>query len=297
MLQDNGFGSVLTAMVTPFDENGDLDIESARKLAKHLVDNGVDGLALTGTTGEISTITDDEHVILYEAIIDEVGDRAAILAGTSTNDTAHSVNLSKRAAAAGVDGLLLVTPYYNKPSQAGVQAHFETIANSVDLPIMLYDIPGRSVTEIETETLIALAQHPNIVALKDAKGNILETTRVLAQTNLKVYSGEDGLTLPLMAIGGTGIVSVSAHVAPREYRDMIDAAAAGDYETARKKHFELDPVQRAIMSHMQGAVAAKQVLAREGTIAHPTVRLPLVAPTDDEFAAVLKDLHESGRII
>lgn len=260
------FGTVLTAMVTPFTHDGDLDLAAARKLAKHLVDNGCDGLVVTGTTGEISTLTDDEHVELYRAVIEEVGDRAAIVAGTSTNDTRHSVNLSRRAEAAGVDGLLLVTPYYNKPSQAGIQAHFETIADAVELPIMLYDIPGRSVRPIETDTLVALSKHPQIVALKDAKGDLMETTKVIARTDLDVYSGDDGMTLPLMAVGGKGVVSVTAHVAPRDYRELVDAAASGDYEAARKKHFELDAVQRAVMTHLQGAVTAKYILAKTSTL-------------------------------
>lgn len=288
------FGTVLTAMVTPFTENGDVDLDAARKLAKHLVDNGCDGLVLTGTTGEISTITDEEHVEIYRAVIDEVGDRAAIIAGTSTNDTRHSVNLSRRAEAAGVDGLLLVTPYYNKPSQAGIQAHFETIANSVDLPIMLYDIPGRSVMPIETDTIVKLAAHPQIVALKDAKGELMETTKVIARTDLDVYSGDDGMTLPLMAIGGKGVVSVTAHVAPTGYRELVDAAQSGDFAAARQKHFELDPMQRAIMTHLQGAVAAKYVLARTGVIPTAKVRLPLVEPTAAELEPVLADLQEAG---
>jgi len=288
------FGTLLTAMVTPFTEEGSLDLEAAKALAVKLVDEGCDGLVVTGTTGETPTLTDDENVAMFEAVVQAVGDRAAVIAGTGTNDTRHSINLSRRALEAGVDGLLLVTPYYNKPSQAGIRAHFEAIADAVELPVMLYDIPGRSGVPIQTETIVALAKHPRIVALKDAKGNLLETTRVLAQTELDVYSGDDGITLPLMALGAKGVVSVTAHVATAQYRALVDAAAAGDLDTARRLHFELDPVQRAVMTHIQGAVAAKTVLHWQGVLPNSVVRLPLVQPSAEELNPVKADLAEAG---
>lgn len=288
------FGTLLTAMVTPFTQEGEVDVEAAARLAVHLVDGGVDGLVVTGTTGETSTLTDDENVAMFRAVVEAVGDRIPVLAGTGTNDTAHSINLSRRAQEAGVDGLLLVTPYYNKPSQAGVRAHFEAIADATDLPIMLYDIPGRTGIPIATETLIALAQHPRIVALKDAKGSLMETTRVIAATDLDVYSGDDGMTLPLMSIGAVGLVSVTAHVAPQQYRALIDAAAAGDLATARRVHHELDPVQRAVMTHVQGAVAAKQILQWQSVLPNSVVRLPLVQPSEEELEPVVADLREAG---
>lgn len=288
------FGTLLTAMVTPFKGTGELDLDAARALARKLVDDGCDGLVVTGTTGETSTLTDEENVEMFKAVVEEVGDRAAVVAGTGTNDTCHSVNLSRMAKEVGVDGLLLVTPYYNKPSQAGIQAHFEAIADAVDLPVMLYDIPGRSVKPIETETIVALAKHPNIVALKDAKGDLMETTKVIARTDLDIYSGEDGLTLPLLAIGAIGLVSVTAHIAAAQYRTMIDAVANGDLATARKAHADIDPLQRGIMSHLQGAVASKTVLQRQGVLPSAHVRLPLVEPTDAELAPVLADLAEGG---
>ena len=288
------FGTLLTAMVTPFKATGELDLDAARALARKLVDDGCDGLVVTGTTGETSTLTDEENVEMFKAVVEEVGDRAAVVAGTGTNDTRHSVNLSRMAKEVGVDGLLLVTPYYNKPSQAGIQAHFEAIADAVDLPVMLYDIPGRSVKPIETETIVALANHPNIVALKDAKGDLMETTKVIARTDLDIYSGEDGLTLPLLAIGAIGLVSVTAHIAAAQYRTMIDAVANGDLATARKAHADIDPLQRGIMSHLQGAVASKTVLQRQGVLPSAHVRLPLVEPTDAELAPVLADLAEGG---
>lgn len=288
------FGTLLTAMVTPFTAAGELDLAAARALARKLVDDGCDGLVVTGTTGETSTLTDEENVAMFKAVVEEVGDRAAVVAGSGTNDTRHSINLSRMAKEAGVDGLLLVTPYYNKPSQAGIQAHFEAIADAVDLPVMLYDIPGRSVKPIETETIVALSKHPNIVALKDAKGDLMETTKVIAQTDLDIYSGEDGLTLPLLAIGAIGLVSVTAHIAAPQYRTMIDAVANGDLATARKAHADIDPLQRAVMSHLQGAVASKTILQRQGVLPTAHVRLPLVEPTDAELAPVLADLAEGG---
>ncbi|MBM7796484.1 4-hydroxy-tetrahydrodipicolinate synthase [Pseudoglutamicibacter cumminsii] len=288
------FGTLLTAMVTPFTAAGELDLDAARALARKLVDDGCDGLVVTGTTGETSTLTDEENVAMFKAVVEEVGDRAAVVAGSGTNDTRHSINLSRMARDAGVDGLLLVTPYYNKPSQAGIQAHFEAIADAVDLPVMLYDIPGRSVKPIETETIVALSKHPNIVALKDAKGDLMETTKVIAQTDLDIYSGEDGLTLPLLAIGAIGLVSVTAHIAAPQYRTMIDAVANGDLATARKAHADIDPLQRAVMSHLQGAVASKTILQRQGVLPTAHVRLPLVEPTDAELAPVLADLAEGG---
>ena len=225
-----------------------------------------------------------------------MGDRARVIAGTGTNDTRHSISLSQRAAKAGVDGLLIVTPYYNKPSQAGIQAHFEAIADSTELPVMLYDIPGRAGVPIHTETIIRLADHPRIMALKDAKADFTAASRVLANTDLDVYSGDDGLTLPLMAAGAVGLVSVSAHMAPRQFRALIDAAAAGDFVTARTIHFELDPVIRAAMGHVQGAVAVKQILKWQGILSNSVVRLPLVEPGEAEIATISEDLAEAGMV-
>ncbi|WFP17610.1 4-hydroxy-tetrahydrodipicolinate synthase [Citricoccus muralis] len=288
------FGTVVPAMVTPFNDEGQLDTDSAQKLAEHLVNEGADGIVVTGTTGEISTLTDDENVRMFSAVKEAVGDRATIIAGTGTNDTAHSIELSRRAEQAGADGLLLVTPYYNKPNQAGIRAHFETVASATDLPMMVYDIPGRSVMPIHSETIIALAQHPNIVALKDAKADYQSTTRVLAETDLLVYSGDDGLTLPLMAAGAVGVVSVTAHVATAGYRRLVDAMHAQDLSTARAVHFELDPIQRAVMSHVQGAVAAKTILHWQGILPNSVVRLPLTQATEAEQAVIRADLQEGG---
>jgi 4-hydroxy-tetrahydrodipicolinate synthase len=288
------FGTLVTAMVTPFTEDGEVDYKATAELANKLVDDGCDGLVVTGTTGETSTLTDDENLGMFKAVREAVGGRAKVIAGSTTNDTRHSIELSRQAADLGVDGLLVTAPYYNKPSQAGVQAHVEAIANATDLPVMVYDIPGRAGIRIETETLIRLADHPRIVALKDAKADYQATTRVLANTDLHVYSGDDGLTLPLMAAGAVGVVSVTAHVATAQYRALVDAMLAGDLATARRLHFELDPVQRAVMSHIQGAVAVKQVLKWQGVLPNSVVRLPLVEPSDAEIALIRADLEEAG---
>jgi 4-hydroxy-tetrahydrodipicolinate synthase len=293
-IREYTFGTLVTAMVTPFTDDGEVDYGMTAELAAKLVDDGCDGLVVTGTTGETSTLTDEENLGMFKAVRDAVGGRAKVIAGSTTNDTRHSIHLSRLAADLGVDGLLVTTPYYNKPSQAGVQAHIEAIADATDLPVMVYDIPGRACIPIETETLIRLADHPRIVALKDAKADYQATTRVLANTGLDVYSGDDGLTLPLMAAGAVGVVSVTAHVATAQYRALVDAMLAGDLATARRLHFELDPVQRAVMSHIQGAVAAKQILKWQKVLPNSVVRLPLVEPTDAELAPILADLAEAG---
>ena len=290
------FGTLLTAMVTPFTEDGKVDYQQAAELAVKLVDDGCDGLVVTGTTGETSTLTDEENVGMFRAVKDAVGGRAAIIAGTGTNDTAHSVHLSKQAAEVGVDGLLIVTPYYNKPSQAGVRAHFETIASATDVPVMLYDIPGRSSIQIAPETMIRLAEHPNIVAVKDAKADFAAATRVMANTDLLFYSGDDGLTLQWMALGAVGLVGVTTHVATRRFRELIDAVNANDLGAARKINFELEPVIRATMTRVQGAVAAKQILKWQGVLPNSVVRLPLVEPDEAEIAIIREDLAEAGMV-
>jgi 4-hydroxy-tetrahydrodipicolinate synthase len=283
-------------MVTPFTEDGKVDYQQAAELAVKRVDDGCDGLVVTGTTGETSALTDEENVGMFRAVKDAVGGRAAIIAGTGTNDTAHSVHLSKQAAEVGVDGLLIVTPYYNKPSQAGVRAHFETIASATDVPVMLYDIPGRSSIQIAPETMIRLSEHPNIVAVKDAKADFAAATRVMANTDLLFYSGDDGLTLQWMALGAVGLVGVTTHVATRRFRELIDAVNANDLGTARKINFELEPVIRATMTRVQGAVAAKQILKWQGVLPNSVVRLPLVEPDEAEIALIREDLAEAGMV-
>lgn len=293
-LSPRTFGTLVPALVTPFTAEGAVDYKAAGELAAKLVDDGCDGILVTGTTGETSTLTDEENLGMFQAVIDAVGGRARILAGTGTNDTRHSISLSQRAAKLDIDGLLIVTPYYNKPSQAGIQAHFEAIADSTELPVMLYDIPGRAGVPINTDTILRLAEHPRITALKDAKADFTATSRVLAASDLEVYSGDDGLTLPLMAAGAVGLVSVTAHIAAPAFRALIDAATAGDFVTARKIHFALDPVINAVMGHVQGAVATKQILHWQGILANPGVRLPLVTPGPEDIALIKADLAKGG---
>lgn len=288
------FGSLVTAMVTPFSSDGSVDFDATAALAVRLVEDGCDGLVVSGTTGETSTLEDQEKEDLFRVVAETVGGRAKVIAGTGTNHTSHSVEMAKRAQRAGADAQLVVTPYYNKPTQAGVLAHFDAVADASDLPIMIYDIPGRAGIPISTETMIRLADNPKILALKDAKADYADITRVLANTTLDVYAGDDGLTLPWMAAGAVGVVSVSAHVATAQFRALVDAAAAGDFVTARKIHFELDPVVRAVMTHIPGAVSAKQILRMQGIISNSVVRLPLVDPTAVEMEPVLADLAEAG---
>ncbi|WP_028279397.1 4-hydroxy-tetrahydrodipicolinate synthase [Arthrobacter sp. H5] len=288
------FGSLVTALITVFTTDGAVDYDATAGLAARLVDDGCDGLVISGTTGETSTLEDQEKEDLFRVIAETVGGRAKVIAGTGTNHTSHSVEMAQRAERAGADAQLVVTPYYNKPTQAGVLAHFDAVADASDLPIMIYDIPGRSGIAITTETMIRLADNPKIQALKDAKADFAALTRVLANTSLDVYAGDDGLTLPWMTAGAVGLVSVSAHVATVQFRALVDAAAAGDLARARQIHFELDPVVRAVMTHIPGAVSAKQILRMQGILSNSVVRLPLVEPSAIEMEAVLADLAEAG---
>jgi 4-hydroxy-tetrahydrodipicolinate synthase len=228
------FGRVITAMVTPFDERGELDLAAAAELAHWLVENGSEGLVVAGTTGESPTLTESEELVLFRTVREAVS--VPVLAGTGSNSTATAVEHTKRAAETGVDGILSVTPYYNRPSQAGLEAHFRAVAAATNLPVVLYDIPGRTGRKIETATILRLAREvPNIVGLKDAAGSPAETARVIAgaPADFEVYSGDDGCTLPLLAVGAVGVISVASHWVGREMRDMIDAFGRGDVGAAR----------------------------------------------------------------
>src|ERR1700716_1131931 len=238
-------GTVLTAMVTPFAPDGSLDLAAAARLATHLVDSGCDGLVISGTTGESPTTSDDEKLALLRAVLEAVGDRARVIAGASTYDTAHSVKLAKACEAEGAHGLLAVTPYYSRPPQAGLVAHFTAIADAVSLPVLLYDIPPRSAVAIEWDTIRALAEHPNIVGIKDAKGDLPGGGQIIAETGLAYYSGDDALNLPWLAMGAVGFISVWAHVAARQLRDMLSAFTSGDVATARKINVTLGPLSKA----------------------------------------------------
>lgn len=285
------FGRLLTAMVTPFTESGDVDEKATAALAQNLVDRGHDGLIVCGTTGEYSTMTDEENENVFRIVKEAVGERAHIVAGVGSNDTNHTLHLASRAESVGVDGLLVVTPYYNKPTQTGLEAHFRTVADAVKTPVMLYDIPGRAGIPITPAVYRSLASHENIVAVKDAKADFTAATEVMETTDLQYYSGDDGLTLPWMAVGAVGLVGVTSHVAPEAFRQLIDATVAGDLATAQKLHLELSPVIRAAMSRVPGCVAAKQILSWQGILDSPAVRLPHVLATDEEAALMRADLE------
>jgi 4-hydroxy-tetrahydrodipicolinate synthase len=278
-------------MVSPFTADGALDVDTAQRLATRLVDGGCDGLVINGTTGESPTTSDAEKADLVRAVVDAVGARARVVAGAGTYDTAHSVHLARAAEKAGAHGLLVVTPYYSRPPQAGLVAHFTAVADAVDLPVMLYDIPPRSVVPIEVDTLRRLAEHPRIVAVKDAKGDLHAGSRVLASTDLVYYCGDDALNLPWLAIGAVGFVSVIGHVVPDRLRRMIDAFDTGDLDAARDVHSGLLPVLRAF-GRVGGVSFAKAALRLTGLDAGEP-RLPLVAPDADQLAAIADDLAEA----
>lgn len=288
------FGRLLTAMVTPMSADGAVDYDATQRLASHLVDAGNDGLVISGTTGESPTTTDAEKEQLVRVVHEAVGDRAQIVAGVGTYDTIHSVELARQAEKAGATGLLVVTPYYSKPPQTGLLEHFRRVADSTTLPVMLYDIPGRSGVAIATETLLQLAEHDRIVAVKDAKGDLYETARVLAHSDLAIYSGEDALNLPLFAIGAVGAVSVVAHACANEYAAMLRAVDAGDLDEARRINAAVLPAIRGIMTRTQGAIMAKAAAQIIGVLDSRTVRLPLLEATEDQMEILRDDLREAG---
>ncbi|MBO3681856.1 4-hydroxy-tetrahydrodipicolinate synthase [Streptomyces sp. NEAU-YJ-81] len=286
------FGRVLTAMVTPFTADGALDLDGAQRLAVHLVDAGNDGLIVNGTTGESPTTSDAEKAQLVRAVVEAVGDRAHVVAGAGTNDTRHSVELARAAEQAGAHGLLAVTPYYSKPPQEGLLRHFTAIADATGLPVMLYDIPGRSGVPIGTETIVRLAEHPRIVANKDAKGDLGRASWAIARSRLAWYSGDDMLNLPLLSVGAVGFVSVVGHLVSPELRAMLEAHLAGDVAKATEIHQKLLPVFTG-MFRTQGVITVKAALALQGQPAGP-LRLPLVELTAEETEQLKRDLAAGG---
>ena len=287
------FGRVLTAMVTPFAEDGSIDLAGAQELAAHLVDRQAhDGLVVLGTTGEAPTLSDGEQSAVLEAVLDAVGDRATVVAGVGTNDTAHTIDNARRAERLGAHGLLVVTPYYNKPPQAGLLRHFTAVADSTDLPVMLYDIPPRSVVPIEVETLVRAAEHPRIVAVKDAKGDFGALAWTLARTDLAYYSGEDMLNLPMLALGAVGVVSVAGHLVGPRLAELIAAVESGDLAGARAVNEGLLPVYAGIF-RTQGVIMTKAALRELGLPAGP-VRPPLVDATPEQRAQLRADLADGG---
>jgi len=290
------FGRVLTAMVTPFAADGSVDLAAAAELAADLVDLGNDGLVVSGTTGESPTTSDQEKQDLLREVMSAVGDRATVLAGVGTNDTAHTIELARQAESVGVHGLLVVTPYYNKPPQSGLLAHFRAVADATDTPVMLYDIPGRAGVPIAHDTLVSLAEHPRIVANKDAKGDPFAAAQVMAEVGdtLAWYSGDDGLTLPLLSIGGVGVVSVVGHVVADRLAAMVAAHAAGDVATAAAINLSLMPVITGIMTRTQGVIMVKAALDLLERPGGGGLRLPLLPADQAQRQALRQDLKAGG---
>jgi 4-hydroxy-tetrahydrodipicolinate synthase len=290
------FGRVLTAMVTPFTDDGAVDLDAAARLATHLVDHGHDGVVVSGTTGESPTTDDAEQVALLRAVVEAVGNRAQVVAGVGTNDTRHTIEKAEQAETAGAHGLLVVAPYYSKPPQSGLLAHVRAVADASGLPLMLYDIPGRTGVPFATETLVRAAEHPRVVAVKDAKGDLYAGSWVMARTDLAYYSGDDANNLAWLTHGAVGLVSVVGHVAGRQYATMVEAVLESDLATAQRLYREVLPAVRGIMTRTQGAIMAKAALQLVGVLGNRTVRLPLVEATEDEVALLRSDLAEAAML-
>jgi len=276
------FGRVATAMVTPFDIKGHVDFAKVTKLVNYLIDHGTDSLVVTGTTGESPTLTKEEKIALYKHVVKVVDKRIPVIAGTGSYDTHSSIELTKKAEEAGVDGIMLVAPYYNKPNQEGLYQHFKVIAESTSLPVMLYNIPGRSVVNIAPETVIRLAEIPNIVAVKEASGNLNNMTKIIANTDddFLLYSGDDSMTLPVLAIGGTGVVSVASHIIGLEMQKMVKAFLEGNYAEAAQLHQHLLPIMEGLFK-APSPVPVKTALQIKG-LDVGSVRLPLVPLSEKE---------------
>ena len=286
------FGRLLTAMVTPFHKDGSIDWGGIEKIADHLVSVGHDGIVVNGTTGEAPTTKSSEKEEIIRVVKGVVGSKIKVVSGAGDNETDYSVNQAKRSEAAGADGILVVTPYYNKPPQAGIKAHFLAMANATGLPMMLYDIPGRTGVEIESDTIVELYEHPSIVALKDAKGNVAATSWVIKRCGIPVYSGDDILNLPLLSVGAVGFVSVCGHSVGSRLRIMLDSWFAGDAAKALEMHQQLLPVFTGTF-RSQGAIMTKAALTLMGLPGGHT-RLPLVDATPEQIVQLRKDLLAGG---
>ncbi|MFD1361375.1 4-hydroxy-tetrahydrodipicolinate synthase [Lentibacillus salinarum] len=276
------FGQVLTAMVTPFDHHGDIDFDATRTLVNDLIANGSDGLVVAGTTGESPTLTDTEKLDLFRFTAQVADGRVPVIAGTGSNNTRASIELTKQAAQTGVDAIMLTTPYYNKPSQEGLYQHYRAVAQATSLPVMLYNIPGRSAVGIAPETIIRLAEISNIVSVKEASANLDAMTKIISKTpdDFTLYSGDDNLTLPVLAIGGTGIVSVSAHVIGNDIQEMVQSFTSGNVQRAAAIHQEILPVMKAMFAQPSPA-PVKAALNMTG-ISVGDVRLPMLPLSSDE---------------
>jgi 4-hydroxy-tetrahydrodipicolinate synthase len=285
-------GSLLTAMVTPFQADGSVDFERFRELATHLVDTGSDGLVVCGTTGESPTLTDEEKLALFQAAAETVGGRATVIAGTGTYDTAHSVRLTKRASAVGVDAILVVTPYYNKPPQRAIVRHFEEIAGATELPVVAYNIPGRVVVNIESPTIARLAEIENVVAVKQALDDAEQARFIAEETRLDLYSGDDPNTFAFLELGAVGVVSVTSHLWGSQIAEMIRSHRDGDVDGAREIHEELEPSYELLRIQVNPIpIKAALNLAGHAVGGH---RLPMVEPSDDELAQIRSCLERAG---
>ena len=292
MLITAPFGRLITAMVTPFTADGSIDWDGVAGLAHHLADHGHDAIAVNGTTGEAPTTKSSEKLEIIKVVKNAVGSRVKVLSGAGDNETSYTVEQAKRSADAGADGLLIVAPYYNKPPQAGIEAHFKAVAAATDLPIMMYDIPGRTGVEIESDTIMRLFELPNIVALKDAKGNLAATSDVIARSGIPVYSGDDILNLPFLSIGAVGFVSVCGHTVGSELKAMLEAWFSGDTARALEIHQKLIPVFKGTF-RTQGAILTKAAMNLMG-LPGGTTRLPVVDATPAQIATLREDLIAGG---
>ncbi len=292
MLITPPFGRLLTAMVTPFKPDLSIDWAGVEKLANHLISTGHDGIVVNGTTGEAPTTSDAEKLEIIKVVKKAVAGKAKVVAGAGNNETSHSVEQAKWAANAGADGLLVVTPYYNKPPQAGIEAHFRAMADATELPVMMYDIPGRTGVQIEPDTIVKLAEHPRIAALKDAKGDVASTSWVIKRSGIPVYSGDDILNLPLLAVGAVGFVSVCGHTVGKELREMLDAWFSGNAHRATEIHQKLLPVYTGTF-RTQGAILTKAAMTLMG-LPGGVVRLPLVNATASQIEQLREDLKLGG---
>ncbi|MEW5321164.1 4-hydroxy-tetrahydrodipicolinate synthase [Geobacillus thermoleovorans] len=276
------FGNIITAMVTPFDRKGNLDLAKTTELVNYLLENGTDALVVAGTTGESPTLTTEEKIALFRHVVSVVNGRAPVIAGTGTNDTRASIELTKKAEEAGVDAVMLVAPYYNKPNQEGLYQHFKAIAESTSLPVMLYNVPGRTSVNLAPETVIRLSEVPNIVAVKEAGGNLDAMAEIIERTpdDFLLYSGDDSLTLPVLAIGGNGVVSVASHIIGNEMQEMIRSFLAGDHQKAAALHRKWLPLMKGLFA-APSPVPVKTALQLRG-LDVGSVRLPLVPLTEQE---------------
>lgn len=285
------FGQILTAMVTPFKENEEIDFQATEQLIHYLIQNGTDGIVVAGTTGESPTLSDEEKVELFKFTVEIVNGRVPVIAGTGSYSTRASIELTKKAESTGVDGVMLVAPYYNKPCQEGLYEHFSSIAKETSLPIILYNIPGRSVVNISVETIIQLAQIPNIVAVKEASGNLDQMAEIIEKTpdHFSLYSGDDGLTIPVLSIGGVGVISVSSHIIGNEMQDMMNEFKNGQFQEAAKKHRQLLPIMKAMFTAPNPS-PVKAALNLKG-VHVGAVRLPMIPLNDDQITTLQKVLQ------